>query len=117
MAFTINSVTMPAADNPDGITIERAPQGAERRMSDGSLRVQYIALKRRVQIRWSILTQTERNTCYTAYTTAQYTSTAVVLPTGDSFNAMTGMGSWSEALIARGDGTAFYDVSFALNEV
>jgi hypothetical protein len=127
--FTIDDVDIPLPDNPNGISVEHLQFGTERRMLSGELRVQYIATKRRWKLSWSILSQDDRDICYTAYTDALYTALEMVLPTDieETVYVMSGVGTWSESLVAEGDSwidpdteeemiTPYYDISFVLNE-
>lgn len=128
--FTIDDVDIPLPNNPDGLSIEYLQFGTERRMLNGEFRVQYIATKRRFHLSWSILSQDDRDICYTAYTGSFYTAQEMVLPIDleETIYVMSGVGTWSESLVAEGDSwideeteeemiTPYYDISFVLNEV
>lgn len=107
---------LPRAENP--LDVEYAPFGITQRTANATLRTQYITHKWKVRVYWIGLTQAEKNSLLSVYTTYTMASAAWVFPTGLTFTGRIPMSTWAESMwFQPGTDTPYYDVNFSIEEV
>jgi hypothetical protein len=115
------SLTLGLDDLPlpgrQGISLEYIPFGGQRRMLDGTMRVDIRGYKHRWTLRWEGLTQTERNALFASYGTHTYTQATVVMPDGQTATVLAGTNSWREEAFYDFNDDPYYDVTFNLDQI
>jgi hypothetical protein len=98
-----------------GISIEDAPIAAGRRMLDGTLRTDLIAVKAKVKIDWRALTSGSRGTLKGIFDAGQ--SGTLALPDTQTWTVVPMPDSWQEEIWNNVGGSAYYNVSMTFSEV
>ena len=115
--MTLGTASLPLPRWEDPVRMEYLPIGSGRRMANGTLRVQAVAGKWRVQVNWEGLTAAERATLWGAYGGYCVTAGLLTMPDGLTATVVTVLGSWQEKHWWDGAGTLYYDVAFVMDEV
>jgi hypothetical protein len=99
----------------EGIEIEDAPIVAARRMLSGTLRVDVIAVKAKIDLSWAGLSSAQRGMLKTQFDLGA--SASLTLPDSQAATVVPVMRSWRESLRYDVRGTAFYNVQIGFEEV
>ncbi len=96
----LGNVTLPNPDK-DGISSEDVPCGDAYRSARGRLQLDVMGVARRWTLRWSLLTQAERELVRGAWRMALFSATCswLELPDGSQFQVWPRLGAWQEAQI------------------
>lgn len=113
MTWGGSSLPLPAED---GIDINDQFIGHFRRLLDGTMVAQRLAEKATIDLRWHGLTEAEHDSLRTIYDTKYLTSSALVMPNGDSYSVYA-INGWRSAPWHDGTDTAHWTVSIRFEEV
>ena len=107
----------PLPDN-EGLAAPDEFFGSAARMADASLRVDYIAEKRKIPLKWSGLTYAQLTSLRAVYDAKGSTSNTLALPDGRSFSVIAVHNGWREGDIWYDHAeTAYYPLTITLDEV
>ena len=111
------NIPLPLPDAEGGVALSGQPVGASRRAWNGTLTLDYVATKRRIELHWGALTAGERDAVLTAWAYFLAQSGTVTLPSGDSYTVVAALSELRYAPWYDGGGTAWWDVGLTLDEV
>ena len=114
--MTWASVPLPLPGR-DGIAVQRELIGSSRRMASGILRIDYVATKAKIAVKWDGLSVAEWNDLYEAWATYQLTAATLVLPSGQEFVVVAGHNMMSESQYYDANDAVVRDVSITFEEV
>lgn len=112
-----DDTALPLPDAEGGVTLTGQPIGASRRAWDGTLTLDYVATKTRIELHWGALTASELSAILTAWGHFLTQSDTVTLPSGDSYTVVAALNELRYAPWYDGAGTAWWDVGLTLDEV
>lgn len=118
MSLTKLSIyTLPNPDK-DGISSEDVPSGAMYRLINGRLQADISGVARRWTLRWSLLTQNERNQVRQAWRATLFNGAAslLTLPDGTEAYVWPRMDAWSEMQVYDVNDAPRYNVVAAFDE-
>jgi len=114
---TWGGLTLPQVDAEGGIATQRLVFGARERTAAGALRVDYIATKHLITLKWSGLTAAERTLVLDALTSNRLTPAALTLPDGRSYaNVLAREDSLQDDLAGYTGATPLYDLALTCEE-
>lgn len=115
MTLSLTWGTSLALPDYEGYTIEDEMIGSNVRTLAGTLRVDQIAYKMKITLRWSGLSTGERSTLASAYSTYAHVATTLTLPDGQAFTVFAVDGYSEHVWYSRSD-VPYYDVSIVFRE-
>jgi hypothetical protein len=114
---TWGGITLAQPDAEDGISISRKRIGGSRRMLSGTLKVDAIATKVAIKLRWTRLSAANWATLLSTYNSYHDASATLVLRDGTSYSVIASGDALTHAETYDAAGTPYYTANLSLDEV
>ena len=117
VSLTLAGMALPMPDADGGITVDELPIAVKRRMYSGLMRVDHTAVKHRITLRWTLLSQALWAALDYIYNGYLVGSCALMLPNRDTYTVVLADNGLNHTRYTDPLESTFYSTSLVLEEV